>query len=83
MQLVSPSIKLPDAAGVILWKGPIVKNGSWHCCWSCTSDVCSRQFMVFKMIAEDILVLRAVAISCNKPSIWFKLEIVRSLNLRG
>ena len=39
--------------------------------------------MVFKMMAEDILVSCALAISCNKSSMLLKLEIGRSLNLRG
>ncbi len=73
MQLVSSSSKLLGTDGAIFWKGPIGKNGTWHCCWSRTSDLRSRQSMVFQMMAEDVLVSHALAISCSKYSIFLKL----------
>jgi hypothetical protein len=73
MQLVSSSSKLLGTDGAIFWKGPNAKNGTWHCCWSRTSDLRSRQSMVFQMMAEDVLVSHALAISCSKYSIFLKL----------
>lgn len=83
MQFVSSSSILQDLAGAILWKGPIANNGTWLCCWSCASDFPSRQSMVFQMMAADVLVSCALAISCSKSFILLKLVIGISLNLRG
>ena len=82
MQLLSSLNKLLEEGGASLWRGPIGKNGTWRIFCCCANEECSRQSMVFQMMAEELL-LYILASSWKEDSKSPKREMGRSLNLRG
>lgn len=83
MHPLSSFSKLLEAVGKIVWRGPIGKTGTLHCCRNCSNGDRSRQSTVLQMTAEDDLMSLVLAVSCRKVSRFLKLAMGRSLNLRG